>query len=168
MSNINEILKDYTTGEADLEATNAALVEAGATFSLQPGQNEITEEDRRATMVGYYPSQANGYGLLDTGTGSREKVHVTGGRLDNAVNQVQPDGSTNMAAYVIICGKIYEVFGDVLEEPRTAEAAPRVQKTVDMSRRPDLAGQTVEQFCRMGHFSVTYDEAGRAVKARRL
>lgn len=168
MNTIHEIVRDYTTGEADLEATNAALKEAGAGFSFVPGQNEITEEDRMATTVGYYPSQANGYGLLDTGTGSPDKVHVTGGKLDHAVNQVQPDGSTNMAAYVIICGKTYEVFGDTLEEPRAAKPGKAVQKDVDMRRRPDLAGQTSEQFCRRGHFIVTYDADGYAVKAKRL
>lgn len=168
MNAIHEIVRDYTTGEADLEATNAALKEAGAGFSFVPGQNEITEEDRMATTVGYYPSQANGYGLLDTGTGSPDKVHVTGGKLDHAVNQVQPDGSTNMAAYVIICGKTYEVFGDTLEEPRAANPGKAVQKDVDMRRRPDLAGQTAEQFCRRGHFIVTYDADGYAVKAKRL
>lgn len=168
MNAIHEIVRDYTTGEADLEATNAALKEAGAGFSFVPGQNEITEEDRMATTVGYYPSQANGYGLLDTGTGSPDRVHVTGGKLDHAVNQVQPDGSTNMAAYVIICGKTYEVFGDTLEEPRAAKPGKAVQKDVDMRRRPDLAGQTAEQFCRRGHFIVTYDADGYAVKAKRL
>lgn len=167
-TNINEILRDYTTGEVDLEATNAALQEAGAGYHLEPGQNEITDEDRLETVVGYYPEQASGYGLLDTGTGSMEKVKVTGGRLEHPVNQVQPDGSTNMAAYVIICGKTYEVFGDSLAEPRETEPAPKARKDVDWSRRPDLAGQTAEQTCRRGRFRVTYDELGYAVKARRL
>lgn len=168
MNYINEILKDYTTGEADLEKTNAALREAGATFSLRPGQNEITDEDRRETVVGYYPEQANGWGLLDTGTGSMEKVKVTGGRLEHPVNQVDGSGKTNMAAYVIICGKTYEVLGGTLAEHRETEPAPKVQKDVDWSRRPDLAGQTAEQTCRRGRFRVTYDEMGCAVKAKRL
>lgn len=168
MKTINEIVKDYTTGEADLEATNAALAEAGATFSLRPGQNEITDEDSRQTVVGYYPDQASGWGLLSTGTGSMERVRVTGGRLEHPVNQVQPDGSTNMAAYVIICGRVYEVLGDTLAEPRETEPAPKARKDVDWSRRPDLAGQTAEQTCSRGRFRVTYDELGYAVKARRL
>lgn len=168
MNNINEILRDYTTGEADLETTNAALAEAGAGFCLEPGRNEITDEDRRQTVVGYYPEQATGLGLLDTGTGSMEKVCVYHGRLEHPVNEVQPDGSTNMAAYVTICGKTYEVLGDTLAEPREVPEAPKVQKEVDMRRRPDLAGQTAEQFCRRGHFVVTYDADGYAVKAKRL
>ena len=34
--NINEIINQYTNGEADLEQTNAALEEAGAGFQLAP------------------------------------------------------------------------------------------------------------------------------------
>lgn len=109
MSSINEILKDYTAGEADLNATNTALAEAGAGFSLRPGQNEITDEERKQTVVGYYPEQASGWGLLDTGTGSMEKVHIVNGKLDHAINAVLdlPDKPTNMTAYVIICGRTY-------------------------------------------------------------
>lgn len=167
-TNINEILKDYTAGEADLEKTNAALQEAGAGFGLKPGKNVLTDEDRKQTVVGYYPEQASGWGLLDTGTGSMERVHVINGRLDHAVNQVDGDGKANMTAYVIICGKTYEVLGDTLAEPRQTDAAPEVQKEVDLSRRMDLAGRQAEQTCRQGCFLVTYDEDGYAVKARRM
>ena len=121
MKAIHEIVEDYTAGEADLEATNAALAEAGAAFSFRPGQNVSTDEDRKPSVVGYYPEQANGYGRLDTGTGSMEKVKVAGGRLEYPVNQVQPDGSTNTTAYVVICGKTYEVFGDTLGEARSGK-----------------------------------------------
>lgn len=169
MSTINDIIRKYTTSEADLERTNAALQEAGAGFHLEPGKNDLTDEDRRETVVGYYPDQASGWGLLDTGTGSMEKVHVTGGRLEHPVNQVQPDGSTNMTAYVIICGKTYEVFGDTLRELSEDQVGGKaVQKEVDMHRLLDLAGQQAEQTCRQGRFVVTYDEDGYAVKARRL
>lgn len=169
MNSINEILRDYTAGGKTLEDTNAALTEAGAGFHLEPGRNEITDEERRQTVVGYYPEQASGLGLLDTGTGSMEKVCVYHGRLEHPVNEVQPDGGTNMAAYVIICGRVYEVFGDTLREPSEDQVGGRaVQKVVDMRRRMDLAGQQVEQSCRQGRFRVTYDEDGYAVKARRL
>ena len=114
MKTMNEILADYTSGKATPEETNAALKEIDCPLTITPGKNELTEADIRATTVGYYPDMANGYGLLDTGTGSMEKVHVTNGVLDHAVNQVMPDGSTNMLAYVHICGKVFEVFGDTL------------------------------------------------------
>lgn len=168
MKSIDTIIRDYTAGEVDLEAANEALAEAGAGFSLRPGQNELTEEDRRNTTVGYYPEQASGFGLLSTGTGSMEKVRVYHGRLEHPVNEVRPDGATNMPAYVVICGRTYEVFGDALGEVRQAAPAPKARTEVDLRRRMDLAGQNAEQTCRQGRFLVTYDEDGYAVKARRL
>lgn len=172
MKTINEILKDYTTGEADLEETNAALKEAGATYHLEPGRNELTEEDRRETSVGYYPYQANGWGLLDTGTGSLDKVHVVVGRLDHAINEVLPDGRANMPAYVTICGKTYEVLGNKLaetpEDDCDACKVPPLPDKADMRRNKDLAGQMVDQNTKTGTYRVTYDMQGYAIRSTRL
>lgn len=168
MNNINEILQNYTAGEADLEKTNAALAKAKAGFRLEPGRNQLTEEDRRQTVVGYYPQQASGYGLLGTGTGTMDKVKVTNGRLEYPVNQVLPNGRSSSYACVIICGRVYEVLGDTLAEPREEAEGPSVQKDVDWSRRMDLADRQAEQRTKRGRFLVTYDADGYAVKARRL
>lgn len=166
--NINEAISKYTKGEITTEEVNAVLTESGAGFSFHPGQNELTEEDLRATTVGHYPDMANGYGLLDSGTGSMEKVHVTNGVLDHAVNTVLPDGGTSMAAYVHICGKTYEVFGDKLGEIAEKKPVETLPDQVDLSRRTDLAGQTVEQRTKIGKFAVTYDESGYAVRSTRI
>lgn len=172
MKSIYEILKDYTTREVDLEDANEALKAAGASFHLVPGRNEITEQDLWETVVGYYPEQASGWGLLDTGTGSLDKVHVVNGRLDYAVNEVLPDGRTNMAAYVTICGKTYEVLGDKLAELREdgcdARKVPPLPHTPDMRRRMDLAGHTVRQHTKTGDYDVFYDGQGYAVRAKRV
>ena len=77
-------------------------------------RNLFTPEELLATHTGETPEEAEGYGLLDTGTGSMEKVHVTAGVLDSAVNEVLPDGGTNMTAYVLIGGQRYEVKGAAL------------------------------------------------------
>ena len=90
MKTLEEVLRKYTLGEADKDETNEALQELGSTLHLNPGKNVLTDEDIRTTTVGYYPEQANGYGLLETGTGSMEKVHVTAGVLDYPINEVQP------------------------------------------------------------------------------
>ena len=87
-NDIADILFKYTTGEATLEETNDALKEAEAGFNLEPGRNEITPDEMALTTVGDTPE--------DTGTGSMEKVHVTNGKLDEAINQVNHDGTTNM------------------------------------------------------------------------
>ena len=101
-NDITDILFKYTTGEATLEETNDALKEAEAGFNLEPGRNEITPDEMALTTVGDTPEEANGFGLLDTGTGSMEKVHH--------------DGTTNMLAFVIIGPNRYEVKGDTLTD----------------------------------------------------
>ena len=102
MDKITKILLDYTSGKTPLGETNRALEDAGSDIRLNPAKNLFT------------PEEAEGYGLLDTGTGSMEKVHVTAGVLDNAVNEALPDGGTNMTAYVLIGGQKYEVKGVAL------------------------------------------------------
>lgn len=168
MKSINEILRDYTLGETGVEDTNDALREAGAGFHLEPGRNEITEADRRETVVGYFPEQASGWGLLDTGIGPLEKVRVSKGRLECAVNEVLGDGTANMAAFVSICGRVYQVLGDRLaeaaEERREGSALP---ERVDLGRRADLRNMTAVQETRTGSYAVSYDEHGYAVRAAR-
>jgi hypothetical protein len=90
-----EILRKYTTGEKTLEETNEALAAAGANFHLDHTRNEIKPEE-----VGYY-------GLLDTGTGSLDKVKVEDGHLVNA-------DCGEMYAMCIIGDKVYVVKGTEL------------------------------------------------------
>ena len=71
---INEIIRQYTRGETSPEEANAALKEAGEGFHFEPGQNTLTAEEIAATVGGPRPEDANGWGLLDTGTGSMDKV----------------------------------------------------------------------------------------------
>lgn len=167
------ILKKYTAGDTGLEETNAALEEAEAPYHLEPGKNDLTEENRRETVVGYYPEQASGWGLLDTGTGTLDKVHISHGRLvEGPVNEALPDGSVNMPAYVTVCGKTYEVIGEKLAEIRGEEEgagckAQPLPKRADLRRRTDLAGRTVLQHTLTGDFDVTYNSQGYAVKSTR-
>lgn len=107
MSQIREILGRYTAGDVTLEWTNRALEDAGAGFRLVPGRNELTEAEQWATTVGYFPQQANGFGLLDTGTGSMEKVQVKHGVLVNC-------DCGGMRALFSIAGKTYRVQGSTL------------------------------------------------------
>ena len=112
--NIDEIIGKYTAGEVSLEEANIALKDADCGLQLDPQKNVLTEEEKRATTVGYYPEQANGWGLMNTGTGSPDKVQVKNGKLLFAVNSVNEDGTVNMKATVSIAGHIYQVKGDML------------------------------------------------------
>lgn len=113
---IKEIVEKYTAGEMEVAETNEKLQEAGAGFHFTPGKNTLTEEDKRATTIGYYPDQANGYGLLDTATGTLDKAKVTNGKFIQTINTVMPDGKPNMPAYFYIAGHTYIVLGDALAE----------------------------------------------------
>lgn len=109
MKTIEEIILDYTKGEKNLPETNEALKAAGSDLYLNPDRNKLTEEEMRGTTVGYYPDQANGYGLMDHGVGCMEKVHVVDGRtVDVDMGQE--------TAYVYIAGRKYRLRGDVLTE----------------------------------------------------
>ena len=60
MKTINEVMQKYTAGEIEAAEANEKLKELGATYHLTPGKNVLTEEEKRATTVGYYPEQAHG------------------------------------------------------------------------------------------------------------
>ena len=109
MKTTEEIILDYTKGEKDLPETNEALKEAGSDLYLDPDRNKLTEEEKHSTTVGYYPDQANGYGLMDHGVGCLEKVHVVNGKTVD----VNMGAET---AYVYIAGRKYRLRGDVLTE----------------------------------------------------
>lgn len=104
MNNLTTILRAYTEGKATLEETNAKLAELGTDLRLDPARNTITEAERTT------------HGLLDTGTGTLDKVRVTDGHLDHAVNEVSESGTVNMPAWVYLDGKQYTVKGAALEE----------------------------------------------------
>ena len=161
MKTINEILQDYTAGKTPLDETNAALAENESGYHLNPGKNTLTEEEIRATTVGTYPDMANGWGLMDTGTGTLDKVEVREGKLVNCDLGIMP-------GMIIIAGRTYYIDGDTLTEERPeSPAAEHLPDTPDMSRRQDRAGKTVEQRTASGTFLVTYDDLGYAVKSSR-
>ena len=113
-NNINETMSKYTAGEITLEQANEELKKAEAGIRLNPKKNVLTEEEKRATTIGYYPEQANGFGLLDTGTGTLDKVRCENGQL------VGCDCGDSYALY-IIAGRTYQVKGTELVDPATED-----------------------------------------------
>ena len=109
MKTVEEVLQKYTLGEAGKDETNDGLKELGSPLRLNPDRNVITPEELAETRVGMTPDEANGYGLMEHGAGSLEKVHVVGGRtVDVDMGQE--------AAYVYIAGHKYRLRGDVLTD----------------------------------------------------
>ena len=105
---MTEILNKYTAGQTTLEETNAALAAMGAGIHLEPGKNELTAEETAAAKA-ETAANANGFGLLDTGTGTLDKVEVRDGHLVGC-------DCGEMYALCIFDGKPYQVKGTALEE----------------------------------------------------
>ena len=107
MSKTFEIISKYTSGEITLEQANEELKKMKAGFYLDPAKNVLTPDEVNNGTAG----------LLDTGTGTLDKVvDPEKMELAHAVNEVKPDGTTNMYAVCIIKGKTYEVKGRKLVE----------------------------------------------------
>lgn len=108
MSKITDIINKYTAGEATLEETNAALAELNAGIHLEPGKHELTAEETAAAKA-ETAANANGFGLLDTGTGTLDKVEVRDGHLVGC-------DCGEMYALCMIAGKVFPVKGAALTE----------------------------------------------------
>lgn len=99
MNNIREldrIIARYTAGRATLDETNADLKQLGVDLRINPAANTIQ------------PDEVGLYGLLDTGTGTLNKVRVEDGKLvDNNCGE--------MPAMLMFDGHVYTVVGDTLK-----------------------------------------------------
>ena len=109
MKTLEEVLYDYTRGEKTLEEANKARLRIR---EERPGIQTMAQQAARElleTRAGETPDEANGWGILDHGVGSLEKVHVVNGRT---VDVDMGQGT----AYVYMAGKRYRLRGDVLTE----------------------------------------------------
>ena len=103
MVDINKILKQWTDGEKTVEETNEAL--KGTGIYVDPDKQKIVEGEGAVYCEDL--SKINGYGLLDTGTGTLDKVKIKNGKLVDSIG--------NMAALVLVGDVHYKVVdGDTL------------------------------------------------------
>ena len=103
MVDINKILKQWADGEKTVEETNEAL--KGTGIYVDPDKQKIAEGEGAVYCDDL--SKINGYGLLDTGTGTLDKVKIKNGKLVDSIG--------NMAALVLVGDVHYKVVdGDTL------------------------------------------------------
>lgn len=108
MKDLEKTLLDYTKGEKTLEETNKALKDMGSNIYLNPARNLFSAEELMDTTLGEDPpATVNGYGIMDHGVGSMEKVHVVDGKTPD-VNMGEE------TAFVYIGGECYRLRGDTL------------------------------------------------------
>ena len=102
-------LLKYTKGEATLEETNKKLKEMGSNLTLNPMRNMFSAEELMGTSLGDNPPETvNGYGIMDHGVGSMEKVHVVDGKTPDVDMGAE-------VAFVYIAGAKFELVGNVLK-----------------------------------------------------
>ena len=89
-----KIIAAYTMGGISLEEANRRLAEAKAGFVIDPDRGKLTRD-----MI------EQGWGLLDTGTGTLDPVQV---KDDELVDNDMGD----MPAFVCLKGTWYEVKGN--------------------------------------------------------
>lgn len=110
MKDLEKTLLNYTKGEKTLEEANKALKEMGSNIYLNPARNLFSADELMGTTLGENPPDTvNGYGIMDHGVVSMEKVHVVNGRTVD-VNMGEE------IAFVYIGGKKYRLCGNVLKE----------------------------------------------------
>lgn len=110
--NNTEILNKYTDGTITLERTNELLTANEAGYIIDPNRNNITAEEAAAAVASVENasdfSEISGYGLMDTGTGSKDKVSVLNGKVTNATGE--------QMAIVFIGGHVFRTAYDVITE----------------------------------------------------
>ena len=107
MVNINEVIETYKKEieNASAEEAKAALTKAnkalkGTGIQLDPEKNVIKPEE--AAVVCEDVSKINGFALLDTGTGTMDKVEIKNGKLVYSVGDI--------VAFVVIGNALFEVM----------------------------------------------------------
>lgn len=101
MVNIYEVIKAFEAGEKTLEQANIEL--KGTGIQLDPEKNEIKEGT--GAVICEDVSKINGYAMLDTGTGSLDKVLIKDGKLVDSVG--------DSFALVLIGDSMFEVVNGV-------------------------------------------------------
>lgn len=105
-----EIIKKHTAGAITLEEANELLKENGCGgLQLDPFKNVITGQEFMDTVVSDDPAKVTGWGLMNHGVGTPEKMHVQNGKLD------YDTGFYDGQAAFFIKGKIFTVNGDHIE-----------------------------------------------------
>lgn len=101
MINIYEVIKAWEAGEKTLEEANAEL--KGTGIYIDPKKNEI--EEGTGAVVCEDVNKINGFAMLDTGTGSLDKVEIINGQLKDSIG--------DMFALVLIGDSMFEVVNGV-------------------------------------------------------
>lgn len=113
MGKATEIILSYSKGEITVEEANKRLAECTVGLRLDPMKNAITGAEMAQTHSDGTPAGTSGYGFMDHGIGTPEKMRVTAGKLDYDTGF--GIGEHDPSATLYIAGYVFDVVGDHIE-----------------------------------------------------
>ena len=113
MGKATEIILSYSKGEITVEEANKRLAECTVGLRLDPMKNAITGAEMAQTHSDGTPAGTSGYGFMEDGIVSPEKMHVTAGKLDYDTGFDVKGNAPKATLY--IAGYTFAVVGDHIE-----------------------------------------------------
>ena len=108
-----ENILSYSKGEITLEEANERLAKCTAGLQLDPMKNAITGAEMVQTRSDGTPAGTTGWGFMNHGVGTPEKMHVTAGKLDYDTGFDVKGNAPKATLY--IAGYAFAVVGDHIE-----------------------------------------------------
>lgn len=82
MSKATDIVLEHSKGTISLEEANKQLAAIGSDLCLDPHKNSISGAEMAKTHSDGTPEGTSGWGFMNHGIGTPEKMHVEKGKLD--------------------------------------------------------------------------------------
>ena len=109
--NVNEIMQAYSEGTIGLADANRMLKEVSKTgLQIDPYKNVLTAGEAAQIVVSDDPKGCSGYGFMNHGIGTPEKMHLDHGKFDYDTGF---DETMHVTFY--IGGKMFRVIHDHIE-----------------------------------------------------
>lgn len=108
--NATEILMAYSEGTIGIADANRMLEENRCGIKLDPYKNVITASECMDTHASENPAECTGYGFMNHGIGTPEKMYVKNGKFE-----YDTGFGHGASATFYIGGKTFNVVGDHIE-----------------------------------------------------
>lgn len=108
--NVTEILMAYSEGSIGIADANRMLEESKSGLKLDPYKNIITASEYLETHTSDDPTKCTGYGFMNHGIGTPEKMYVKEGKFN-----YDTGFGHGASATFYIGGKAFKVVGDHIE-----------------------------------------------------
>lgn len=113
MTNATDIILEHSKGTISLEEANKQLAAIGSDLHLDPHKNRISGAEMAKTHSDGTPEGTSGWGFMNHGIGTPEKMHVEKGKLDYDTGF--GIGEHDPSATLYIAGYVFDVVGDHIE-----------------------------------------------------